>query len=465
MADSYRESNYSTLEVSSSIRKDETLFKRFFRHLDWGLMAAVLALSLLGMTMIYSASSRFGNPEYYLIKQCSAFVAGFVLLILFATINYQIFAQNLWTVFAISLSLLLVVLVVGYTTHGAKSWISLGPVMLQPAEISKLLAILVLASWCEKHQRDMRRIKGWLPAVGIVLAHIVLILLQPDLGSTLVYFPMLIAILFVGGAPSEILVPALSFSILSASLILLNVFLSLAPETLEPHSLGLYLFRAFQFGKETIVLFLAIASVFAAAFWFLKKIRLRVSAWTAAGLFFLLSISWVTGALFVHSLKEYQMKRLVVFFNPQVDPMGSGYHVIQSIIALGSGKIVGKGLFSGTQGQLGFLPEQHTDFIFSVLGEELGFVVSNIVILLYAFLVWRALRIAAGARDLFGTLVALGIGTMFAFYAILNLAMVMGFAPVTGLPLPFFSYGGSSLLSSLAAVGILLSIHIRRYMY
>jgi rod shape determining protein RodA len=143
--------------------------------------------------------------------------------------------------------------------------------------------------------------------------------------------------------------------------------------------------------------------------------------------------------------------------------MGAGYHVIQSEIALGSGKIFGKGLFSGTQGRLGFLPEQHTDFIFSVLGEELGFVMSGFVLLLYLTLLWRTVVIAGDSRDRFGSLVAVGIACMFAFYIFLNLAMVMGLAPVTGLPLPFLSYGGSSLISSLAAVGILLSIHVRRY--
>ena len=132
-------------------------------------------------------------------------------------------------------------------------------------------------------------------------------------------------------------------------------------------------------------------------------------------------------------------------------------------MALGAGKILGKGLFSGTQGRLGFLPEQHTDFIFSVLGEELGFVMSGLVLFFYFVLMWRCVAIAGDSRDLFGTLVAVGIASMFGFYTALNLMMVMGLAPVTGLPIPFLSYGGSALVSSLAAVGLLLSIHVRRY--
>jgi rod shape determining protein RodA len=143
--------------------------------------------------------------------------------------------------------------------------------------------------------------------------------------------------------------------------------------------------------------------------------------------------------------------------------LGSGYNIIQSKIAIGSGRLLGKGLFAGTQSQLGFLPEQHTDFIFSVVGEEMGYAISELTLMFYFLLVWRSLIVAREARDRFGSLVATGIGTMFAFYGIINIGMVMGIMPAAGLPLPLLSYGGSSMVSSLWAIGILLSINIRRF--
>ncbi|MDR3243653.1 MAG: FtsW/RodA/SpoVE family cell cycle protein, partial [Elusimicrobiota bacterium] len=165
------------------------------------------------------------------------------------------------------------------------------------------------------------------------------------------------------------------------------------------------------------------------------------------------------------SLKEYQRKRLVVFLNPKIDPRGSGYNIIQSKIAIGSGKITGKGFRKGSQTQLGFLPEQHTDFIFSVIGEEGGWLMSQLTLLFYFLLIWRAMVIAKDSRDSYGSLVAVGIATMFTFYAFINIGMVMGMMPVTGMPLLFLSYGGSSMVSSMFAIGILCSIYVRRHTY
>jgi rod shape determining protein RodA len=161
-------------------------------------------------------------------------------------------------------------------------------------------------------------------------------------------------------------------------------------------------------------------------------------------------------------LQEYQLNRLIVFVNPDIDPYGSGYNIIQSKIAVGSGKIFGKGLFSGTQNQLNFLPEKHTDFIFSVIGEEFGFVGSGIVILLFLFLIWQFLNIASDARDRYGYLVVIGITAMFLFHILENIGMTMGIMPITGIPLPFISYGGTFMLISLMAVGIVININLRK---
>jgi rod shape determining protein RodA len=173
----------------------------------------------------------------------------------------------------------------------------------------------------------------------------------------------------------------------------------------------------------------------------------------------------VSSTFVERSLKDYQRRRLVVFLNSHIDPRGSGYNIMQSKIAIGSGKFTGKGLKKGTQTQLGFLPERHTDFIFSVIGEEGGWIIAQFTLIFYFFFIWRGFVIAKESRDRYGSLVATGITTMFAFYAVINIGMVMGMMPVTGVPLPFLSYGGSSIFSSFCAIGILCSIHIRRHMY
>ena len=163
-----------------------------------------------------------------------------------------------------------------------------------------------------------------------------------------------------------------------------------------------------------------------------------------------------------HFLKDYQKMRLTVFMNPNIDPLGSGYHIIQSQIAIGSGMLFGKGLFGGTQSQLNFLPENHTDFIFAVIGEELGFIGALVVLLLYFILLYRGIKIAGSARDDFGTLLATGITSMLAFHLLVNVGMTAGIMPVTGIPLPFMSYGVSALTTNMISIGILLNIYMRR---
>jgi len=201
----------------------------------------------------------------------------------------------------------------------------------------------------------------------------------------------------------------------------------------------------------TSLVFLAIffGMVFAAG------IRLRMLAWIFGLGIAAMPVVW-------HFLKGYQKMRIMVFMDPNVDPLGAGYHIIQSKIAIGSGMLFGKGLFSGTQSQLNFLPENHTDFIFSVVGEELGFVGCAVLLLLYLIILWRGIRIAQDASDLFGRLLAVGITSMLAFHVLVNAGMTMGIMPVTGIPLPLMSYGVSSLTTNIMAIAILLNIQLRR---
>lgn len=454
-----------SLVYSGAGQKDVTPFQRFFRHFDWLLFLTVMALCGIGLLMVYSASLRFVHPGAYLMKQFAAFAGGFLLLFILATLNYQIFSQHLRIVFGFSLSLLLLVILVGSQYRGTRAWFTIGPLSFQPAELSKLLAVVVLAGWCDRHSRELKQIKSLMIPSFIVLAHIGLIMLQPDFGSTLVYFPILLAILFTAGANFFHLTVILFYGLISGAVLLLHTLLSLSPAFLESHPFWSYIYQGMKMGKEFFIIQAVFAGVFAFTYWFLREMRFRIHWIYFLSTYLLIFLGWFSSSIFANSIKNYQRKRLIAFFNPSIDPMGSGYHVIQSMVALGSGKVFGKGLFSSTQGRLGFLPEQHTDFIFSILGEELGFMTSGTVIGLYILLLWRSFAIAGNARDRFGSLIAVGIGTMFAFYAILNLAMVMGMAPVAGLPLPFLSYGGSAMFSSLTAVGILLSISARRFTY
>ncbi len=438
---------------------------RFFKYLDWKLFLDVFLLCAFGFLMIASATLQKGGAELLVGKQLAAFVIGFGFLVFLALINYQIFDSQWKIILGTSLSLLLLVLVIGQVSRGSKSWFNLGVLSFQPAELSKVLCTLVLASWCSKKERSLENIRDLGVPLLIIFAHVFLILLQPDFGSTLVYFPVLISILFVAGVPLIYLYALLFLGALAAGVVLTHTFISLSPFSPSDGSAVAFFYNSMNFGKEFIWVQCG-AGLF---IWFLAyifrglKLKIPLLYFLVAHILFM--VAWSTGTLFVQAMKPYQERRLLVFFNPDLDPMGAGYHVIQSVIALGSGKIFGKGLFSGTQGRLGFLPEQHTDFIYSVLGEELGFLGSACVLLLYGILIWRCFAIAMDSRDRFGSLVAVGIGMSFSFYILLNLAMSMGIAPVTGLPLPFISYGGSSLISSLISVGILLSICVRRFTY
>lgn len=453
----------SPLVFQSQSDASESPFHRFLRHFDWVLFLDVVFLCLAGMVMVYSACLRFGHPELYFGKQLFAFAIGLSVLFVLATVNYQIFGQYPKTLLFSSLALLVLVLLVGKTSRGTKAWLFLGPLAFQPSEICKIAAILAVSAWCAGNWRKIPHLKGLLIPFLIVLAHVGLILLQPDFGSTLVYFPVLLGILFTAGTSYLYLFIILFYGLVAGAVLAAHVGFSLAPDFLQEHAFWNFIYKATKIGKEFFVLQVFMTGTALFAWWMARELRFRVPGVYFFFIFLVALAGWSSSSLFLNSLKEYQKKRLTVFFSPRLDPMGAGYHVIQSEVALGSGKIFGKGLFSGTQGRLGFLPEQHTDFIFSVLGEELGFLASGFVLLLYIILLWRCIAIAGDARDLFGALAAVGIGCMFAFYGLVNLAMVMGMAPVTGLPLPFLSYGGSSMVSSLAAVGILLSIHVRRY--
>lgn len=363
-------------------------------RLDWLLMLAVAGLLVIGTLLVWSATvSREeltgGVPTAYLKKQLVNIAIGTVLGVMIMATDHRWVRILAPLVYAASVAGLVLVLVMGSTINGSRSWLVLGGMSIQPAEFAKLAVVVGMAlfvaertegSWKQRQVRHLD-VVGMLAIAGLPAA---LILLQPDLGTMLVLSATVFGVVAVSGAPRR---------------------------------------------------------------------------WLAG-----LAGGAVGGALLAVQagvLKDYQVDRFLAFTNPGLDPRGAGYNTEQARIAIGNGGVFGQGLFDGSQTQSGFVPEQHTDFIFTVAGEELGLVGAGLLIVLLGVVLWRALTIAAHADDLFGRLAAGGIACWFGFQAFQNIGMCLGIMPVTGVPLPLVSYGGSSMFAGLMAVGLLQNIHLR----
>lgn len=382
---------------------------RLFKRLDWTLLAAVLLLCLYGLLMIHSATrapdaSGFAPPGEFVRKQALWLLIGLAAFILTIFFDYEKIARWHIPIYALTLLLLLLVLKIGRAPTGAASWIALGGFRLQPSEFAKIAVILSLAAFLSSRIGAIHRPRVLLLSLLIPAVPVLLVILQPDFGTALVIIAIWFGSLYLVGARARQLAAVFAC--------------------------GLLLFTAMSYLDR------------------LPLERIRPAA---------------LGRALAHAgLKDYQKRRLTIFLNPQADPLGAGYHIIQSRLSIGSGQLLGRGLFHGTQSRLRFIPERHTDFIFSVVGEELGLVGALAMLLLYFFIFWRGLRIALRSRDHLGSLLAAGAISMLIFHAIINLGMSVGLMPVTGLPLPFVSYGGSNLLTSSIAFALLQNVHMRR---
>ncbi len=362
-------------------------------RLDWVLLASVLALGVLGCLLVWSASSDGLGPgssgaTAYLERQVVNVAIGLVLLVVVTVSDHRWVRIVAPVVYVASVAGLVLVLVMGTTINGSRSWLMVAGTSVQPSEFAKLAVVIGMALVVAERTEGRWRARVGLVDVVLMLAvagvPALLILAQPDLGTMLVLTATVFGVLTVSGAPRRWL------------------------------------------------LLLATGAVTAAL------------AAVASG-----------------ALAAYQVDRFLAFTNPDLDPRGAGYNVEQARIAVGNGGLLGQGLFGGSQTRSGFVPEQHTDFVFTVAGEELGLVGAGLLILLLAVVLWRALRIAIAADDLFGRLAAAGIACWFGFQAFQNIGMCLGIMPVTGVPLPFVSYGGSSMFAGMLAVGLLQNIHLR----
>lgn len=400
-----------------------------FPPLDWPLALATLGLIGIGLATVYSATSIPGAHQGLWVKQLVWFgvAVGFAWVI--AAIHYRFYDSVSWPMYIGSLILLVAVFAIGVERLGAKRWIEIGPLQFQPSEIAKLATAFVLARFFDHSRLDLKKLRWWLPPLLIAIVPFMLVAKEPDLGTASSFPAMLIAMYFWAGMP------------------LGQLLLGLSP-----------IFN--------VALFFLTGSV-----WWFVALFAGLLAYARPKLLVLIAMIALNGAVAValpkiwNHLHDYQKRRIETFLNPEQDPSGSGYQVIQSKIAIGSGGLTGKGFLKGSQKALAFLPMRHTDFIYSVVGEELGLLGSLTVVLLYGIVIFRGYRLASIARDGFAGLMAVGITTALFFHIMVNMLMTIGWAPVTGVPLPFLSYGGTALIVNCVQIGLLQNVALRRREY
>ncbi|MFP4456357.1 MAG: rod shape-determining protein RodA [Clostridia bacterium] len=371
--------------------------KKLLKNLDWSLIVIYVLLSIIGLFAVAATTASDGVYFTSAVKRQLMWVLlsyGVVAILLF--LDYRVFNETAYALLAVSILLLVFVLFFGPEIKGSKRWIFIGSFSLQPSEFAKIFFVLGFAKYLVSKRNNINSIFNVLSAVTLGALPIVLIYLQPDLGTSLVLVFMLIVLLFVAGIAWKYIIATGVASLVAAPIV-----------------------------------------------------------WTL--------------------LKDYQRNRILTFFNPESDPLGAAYNVIQSRIAIGSGNwgflsesstyvfnLTGKGIFSDdSMTSLKFIPEQYTDFIFSAIGEGFGFLGAALVIILITLLIYRSIKIAIKAKDLYGAYVVIGLASMFLFHSLVNIGMTMGLMPVTGLPLPFISLGGSSFLANSIALGIILNIGMR----
>jgi rod shape determining protein RodA len=439
------------------------IFSRIIDNIDLTFIISLVYLLFIGFIAIYSASSNLSNPTRYITTQFAALFIGFIGMLVLASFNYQYYKHFGKFIYFISCVLLISVVLFGAEHKGTKGWFDLPFFSFQPVEITKLMLILSIAAFIDNHWKEVTKISVFIETLCFTVVHFLLIMLQPDFSSTISYFPITLVMLYVAGAKLTHIAGIIMYGSISVLIPLLITFFKLQPELVQNSPVLNFLVNAPSNIQSIVIIFCSVILIVILIKWFLYKLRIPIG-WVYPILFLSIIFSGAISSVVVNkSLKEYQRKRLIVFLNPEIDSRGAGYNIIQSKITIGAGQFSGKKFFKGTQTQLGFLPEQRTDFIFSVIGEEGGYLIAQLTLLFYFLFIWRALVVAKQAKDRFGSLVAIGIATMFAFYSVINLGMVMGLMPVTGLPLLLVSYGGSSMMSSIFAVGILISVHIRRF--
>lgn len=429
-------------------------FKRFF-DLDFALIIPVVILMVIGILFIYSSgvdSSGVSVANEY-IKQIVWVSVGLVVFFLIALVDYRKFKDFSPWIFLVAMILLLYTVFFGKLVNGAKSWLGIGDFGIQPSEFAKIAFILFFSWFLVKSEKTDSDLSRFLKSLAILAVPLLLILAQPDLGTASVYIPVYLTMAFFANIKIRYLGMVLLFGIFTVVFMVLPIW----QEYIYARQLAVLKILTDNNIRLIVIISLLVVTVLSliGKIFTSKKIFYWISYFSG-----ILTFSLI--ASMVNVLQDYQIKRLIVFLNPYVDPQGSGWNIIQSITAIGSGAIFGRGYLQGTQSHYRYLPQQSTDFIFSILSEEWGFAGGLVVFLLYAFILYRCINTMRHTRELYGFYIIAGVTSMIFFHFVVNVGMAMGIMPITGIPLLFLSYGGSSLLTVLMALGLVLSINSRR---
>ncbi len=404
-----------------------SFFKEYF---DRTIFFCVLSLVGIGLLSIYSATfDAYEGRDFY--RQLLWAVIGFFAMLSTMLLPLRWLQRNALKIFFTSLSLLVLVLIAGKRVYGSQSWLGFGGLGIQPSEFVKITTMLALSSFLSQSDVKATDLKDLVKASVIVALPIALIMLQPDFGTALTFLAMFIPVLYWAGASKFLIIIIIAPAFIAAASIFgttpfLIVLILLG--------IGLYMLRDENQFFATVVF----------------------GANVVIGFFV---------QIVYEKLPLYQQKRIATFLDPNNDPLGAGYNVIQAKVAIGSGGLFGKGFMRGTQTQLSFIPKQWTDFIFCVPGEEFGLLGGVVVLGLFAILLFHGVHLASTAKNKFGNLLAMGFTCLFAFHVFVNIGMSVGLMPVIGIPLPFLSYGGSSLVSYMMVAGLMMNVYANRKEY
>jgi rod shape determining protein RodA len=427
-------------------------------EIDYFLLLAAVVLSVFGILFIYSSAITstgvLVSQEY--IRQILWSAVGLLIALFLSMVNYRRFREITLYLYLGILVLLVYTCLFGKLVNGARSWIGVGAFGIQPSEFAKITTILFLARYLDDTRRSPGGFSRFLVSCIIVLIPMGIILLQPDFGTSLVFIPILFSMTFIAGVSMRYIFFLIACISITGIFMVLPLWQRYIMQNAMP---SLEILSNPRFVLSTMVALGFIAVIALIGF---LRYRKRYFFWILYGsMVVILSLGMSFVARYV--LKDYQIMRLIVFLNPNVDPQGAGWNIIQSVTAIGSGGLVGKGYLQGTQSHYRFLPQQSTDFIFSIFTEEWGFLGGLLVFALFLLICLRLLRIVKTTADSFGAYIAAGLAGMYIFHFLINVGMTMGIMPITGIPLLFMSYGGSAVISAMTGLGLALSVYVRRY--
>ncbi|MFA5162625.1 MAG: rod shape-determining protein RodA [Elusimicrobiales bacterium] len=431
-------------------------------RMDWLLVLAVLMITTIGTLAIMSATVALPAHAHIVRTHFIALPLAALLFMFGWSFNYQVYQDQWKILYGVLLAALVAVLLAGSYDRGSRSWFKLPFFSVQPSEPCRIAMILVFANYLDRNAARIRESGVLLKGVLLTVPFFYLLMKQPDFSACAITFPVIIGMLYCAGARMFHLIVILGYGFIAGSLPLLWTFLAMHPEWLEANGLLRGIYSLASFGLPTLY-FCGGAALAAWLGWRLaNKFRAYLPSLYFIGGALVVMAGFLTAVWAQNQLKEYQRKRFEVFLAPEVDPKGASYNLLQAQIGMGAGGFFGRGVFSGTQSRLGFVPERHTDFVLSVVGEEMGFIGTLGVLLLYLFMLRRIMDAGQVSRDQYGYLVCCGIFALFSVYMVINFGMLSGLLPVAGIPLPLVSYGGSNLVASLWAAGLVESVYARR---